>query len=184
MPSCIATESMSVWNFSLSGSVTCPASSRTSTMAGISRQATISQRATSSPAHELGQQRDAIAGLQLAVEIVGDAEDGVVDEDLDVLAQIAAVPEGLVQLGKARAQGLEQRAYGGAGRQRLVEHPPGGAVTAHEARGPAEDLDRRRAHRSVRRGRSASRRNSPRVRRRFTSSSYDDVRMMRSNCAR
>ena len=61
---------------------------------------------------------------------------------------------------------------------------PGGAVAADEPRRPADDLNRGGAHRSVRRGRSASRRNSPRFRRRFTSSSYDWVRMMRSNCAR
>src|SRR6267378_8042348 len=131
---------MRVWNFSLSESVTCPASSRASTMAGMSRQATISQRATSASAHELRQQRHAVAGRQLAVEVVGDAEERVVDEDLDVLGEL------------------------------LPETP-----------GPADDLDRRRGHRSVRRGRSDSLRNSPRVRRRFTRSSYEDVRMMRSN---
>src|SRR5438876_5155238 len=180
----MATESMRVWNFSLSESVTCPASSRASTMAGMSRQATTSQRATSAPAHELRQQRHAVAGRQLAVEVVGDAEDGVVDEDLDVLAEPVAVPEGIVQLGEARAESLEERADGGARRQRLLEHAPGRAVAAHEARGPPDDLDRRRGHRSVRRGRSDSLRNSPRIRRRFTRSSYDDVRMMRSNWAR
>src|SRR5438094_881302 len=121
-------------------------------MAGMSRQATISQRATSASAHELRQQRHAVAGRQLAVEVVGDAEDGVVDEDLDVLAELPPAP--------------------------------GRAVAAHEARGPPDDLDRRRGHRSVRRGRSDSLRNSPRIRRRFTRSSYDDVRMMRSNWAR
>src|SRR3989442_11620192 len=180
----MATESMRVWNFSLSESVTCPASSRASTMAGMSRQATISQRATSASAHELRQQRHAVAGRQLAVEVVGDAEDGVVDEDLDVLAELPPVPDGIVQLGEARAESLEERAHGGARRQRLLEHAPGGAVAAHEARGPADDLDRRRGHRSVRRGRSGSLRNPRPVRRRLTRSSYDDGRVMRANWAR
>src|SRR3989442_1184160 len=87
--------------------------SRASTMAGMSRQATISHRATSATAHELGQQRHAVAGLQLGVEIVGHAEHGVVDEDLDVLAQLPAVPEGVVELGEPAAERLEQRADGG-----------------------------------------------------------------------
>src|SRR5882672_11927514 len=170
---------MRVWNFSLSESVTCPASSRASTMAGMSRQATISQRATSAPAHELRQQRHAVAGPELAVQVVLDAEDGVVDEDLDVLAEPLAVPEGLVQLGKAGAERLEHGAHGGARRQRLLEDAPGRAVAAHEAGGPADDLGRRGGHRALRAGRSDSLRNSPRMRRRFTRSSYDEVRMMR-----
>src|SRR2546426_2628881 len=153
-------------------------------MAGMSRQATISQRATSASAHELRQQRHAVAGRQLAVEVVGDAEDGVVDEDLDVLAELPPVPEGIVQLGEARAESLEERAHGGARRQRLLEHAPGGAVAAHEARGPADDLDRRRGHRSVRRGGSDSFRNSPPVRRRLTRTSYDDLRVMRADWGR
>src|SRR5262249_60611714 len=99
----MATESMSAWNLSLSESVTCPASSRASTMAGMSRQATISQRATSAPAHELRQQRDAIAGRELAVELMGDAEDGVVGEHLHVVARGGARPPPRAQLGEARA---------------------------------------------------------------------------------
>src|SRR5689334_8877568 len=140
MPSCMATESMSAWNFSLSCRVTCSASSRASTMAGISRQATISQRATSAAAHELRQQRDAVTRRELAVELVADAEHGVVDEHLDVLTEPRAVPERLVELGETRAEALEQGAHRRPRWQRLLEHLAGGAVAAHEARGPADDL--------------------------------------------
>src|SRR5260370_7194063 len=126
----MATESMSAWNFWLRGRVTWRVWSRASTMAGMSRQATISHRATSAPAHELGQQRHAVAGLQLGVEIVGHAEHGVVDEDLDVLAELPAVPEGVVELGEPAAERLEQRADGGAGRRRLREPGPRPAVSS------------------------------------------------------
>src|SRR5205814_559231 len=96
--------------------------------------------------------------------IVGHAEHGIVDEDLDVLAELPAVPEGVVELGEPAAERLEQRADGGAGRQRLLEHAPRRAVAAHEARGPADDLDGRGGHRSVRRGRFDSLGDCPRPR--------------------
>src|SRR5260370_11223507 len=141
----MATESMSAWNFSLSDRVTCPVSSCASTMAGMSRQATISHRATSATAHELGQQRHAVAGLQLGVEVVGHAEHGVVDEDLDVLAELPAVPEGVVELREPAAERLEQRADGGAGRQRLLEHAARRTVAPPQPRRPAAHLAGRAA---------------------------------------
>src|SRR5688500_6321879 len=148
----MATESISDWKRSLSWSVTCPPSSVTSTAAGISCQATISQRAISRATHELGEQRHPVAGLERRVELVLDAEHGVVDEDLDVLAEVAGVPEGGVELGKANAQGLEDRAHGGRRGGRLVELALRGPVTADEAGRPADDLhgNRRRGDVSAR----------------------------------
>src|SRR6185436_7465150 len=107
---------------------------------------------------------------------------GVVDEDLDVLAEVRPVPERRLQLGEAVVQPAEHRAQGRAVGQRLLEEPPRRAVAADEARGPADDLDENRGHPPARR--SFSCRNSPRLRSRLTSSPYELVRMMRSNCAR
>src|SRR2546423_7748640 len=123
-------ESISAWKRSLSWRVTCPPSSVASTAAGISCQATIAQRAMSRAAHELCEQRHAIAGLHRGVERVVDAEDGVVDEDLDVLAEVAGVPEGGVELGKSDAERLEQGAHGGRWRDGLFEHAARRAVAA------------------------------------------------------
>src|SRR5262249_37215733 len=66
---------------------------------------------------------------------------GVVDEHLDVLAQVVAVPEGLRQLRVAVGQAAQHAAHGGRLGQGLVEHAPAGAVATDEARHPARDLD-------------------------------------------
>src|SRR5881409_1343705 len=150
---------MSCWNRSLSGRVTVPASSRASTIDGTSFQAMIWYVATgdrrsksvdeggprSAPAHELGEQHDLVSRLQWGVEGVVDAEHRVVDEDLDVLAQLVAVPEGPVKLRVPRREPGEHAPDGRAGRQRLVQDAPPRPVAAHELRDPGGDLhgDRR-----------------------------------------
>src|SRR5688500_14720964 len=145
----MATESISDWKRSLSWSVTCPPSSVTSTAAGISCQATISQRAISRATHELGEQRHPVAGLERRVQLVLDAEHGLVDENLDVLAEVAGVPERGVEFGEANAQGLEDGAHGRGRRDGLLEAAARGAIPADEARRPADDLDGGRRRRDV-----------------------------------
>src|SRR5262245_59568425 len=145
---------MSCWNRSLRGRVTVPASSRASIMDGTFFQAMIWYVATeigarcrsagdgprSAAAHELGEQGDLVSRPQRRVEGVVDVEHRVVDEDLDVLAQLFAVPESPVQLGKARREPCEHAPDRRTGRQRLVEDAPPRAVAAHELRDPGGDL--------------------------------------------
>src|SRR6266542_4559206 len=50
------------------------------------------------PAHELGEERDLVSRPEGGVEGVLDAEHRIVDEHLDVLAQLLAVPAGPLQL--------------------------------------------------------------------------------------
>src|SRR5439155_21950851 len=69
------------------------------------------------------------------------AEHRVVDEDLDMLAQLPPVPQGMLQLGKLRGQSFEHRAHRRVGTERLLEHPPAGAVTTDELRHPGGDFD-------------------------------------------
>src|SRR5205814_921218 len=54
------------------------------------------------PAHELTEKRDAVARPERRVERVRDAQDGGVHEDLDMLAELVAVPEGRLEVGIAR----------------------------------------------------------------------------------
>jgi hypothetical protein len=46
---------------------------------------------------------------------VVDAEHRIVDEDLDVLAEARAMPQGGVELGESNAEGLQDGANGGGG---------------------------------------------------------------------
>src|SRR5205814_3049384 len=100
------------------------------------------------PAHELSEQRDPVTRLDRRVEGMGDPEDRVVDQHLDVLAELAAVPERGLQLGVARRQPFENGPQGRTGRHGLIEHPPTRAVAADELRDPGDDFYRDRPHRS------------------------------------
>src|SRR5262249_59110493 len=85
-------------------------------------------------AHELSEERDAVARTQRRVEVVLDTEDRVVHEDLDVLAELFTVPEGPVQLGEFRREPAQHASYRRPLAQRLLENAPPRAVAADELR--------------------------------------------------
>src|SRR5206468_1161271 len=94
-------------------------------------------------AHELAEQRDVIALLERRVELVRDAEDGIVDHDLDVLAELRVVgtPECRVEVGEAGGPAPEDVAYCLAGGEGLGEELAARAVTADVPGHPRRDLD-------------------------------------------
>src|SRR5262245_14337866 len=134
---------MSIWKRSESWRVTVSDPSRVSTLAGIPRQATIWYVAIAdgSAAHVLAQQRDVVPCPDLRVELMADPQHGVVDQHLDVLADLRSVPERGPQLGEASRQPHQHRAHGGAFSERLREDLPPGAVASGELGDPAHDLD-------------------------------------------
>src|SRR2546422_975276 len=100
-------------------------------------------------AHELGEEREPVAGLEGRIERVGDAEHGVVHEHLDVLTELAPVPERRVELRVPRRQARKDAPHRRPWRERLLEDAPARAVAADELRDPGGDLDgdgRRRIH--------------------------------------
>src|SRR3989449_7186851 len=147
---------MRAWNRSLSSRVTVSVPSRASTTAGMPFHAMIwyvatrwAGRARLRAAHELGEERDPVAGLDGRIERVGDAEHGVVHEHLDVLTELAPVPERRVELRVPRRQARKDAPHRRPWRERLLEDAPARAVAADELRDPGGDLDgdgRRRIH--------------------------------------
>src|SRR3989449_8586459 len=95
-----------------------------------------SGRGRSFPAHELGEERDPVSRPEGGVEGVLDAEHRIVDEHLDVLAQLVAVPEGPLELREPRREALEHTPDRRARGQRLVHDAPAPALAAHGPRGP------------------------------------------------
>src|SRR6266540_5882106 len=76
------------------------------------------------PAHELREERDLVSRPEGGVEGVLDAEHRIVDEQLDVLAQLLAVPEDPLELREPRREALEHTPDRRARHQRLVHDAP------------------------------------------------------------
>src|SRR5205807_2584115 len=99
-------------------------------------------------ARELSEERQPIAGPEGRLESVRDAEHGVVDEHLDVLAELQPLPQRGVELRVARREPLQNAADGRARDDRLLEQLPTGPDPAAELRDPGDDLYRDRPHSS------------------------------------
>src|SRR5581483_5290395 len=95
-------------------------------------------------AHVLPEQRDPLAVEQRGVQVVAHAQHRVVDEDLDVvpeLARLPGVPEGAPELREALAHPAEHVAHGRATGGGLLEAHLAGARSPHEAVDPGHHLD-------------------------------------------
>ena len=100
----------------------------------------------------LPEERDPIPVLNGTVEAVGDAQDGVVHQDLDVLRQVMArrVLEDFPERGVPIAQPQENSPHRGAGSNGLVEHLPPRPISADELRHPGDGLHGDMGHRRMR----------------------------------
>lgn len=89
-------------------------------------------------------QGDPVPVSHLAAQRVGDAEHGIVHQDLDVFRELAApfIPEGLTELREPatelRQNAPDSRALG----HDLLEVLPSRAVPSDESRDPGDDLHR------------------------------------------
>src|SRR4029450_7939861 len=88
-------------------------------------------------------QDDALSALELGVEVMGNAENGVVDQDLEMLAEALSsrVPKRRVKLGKARRAPVKDLAQCLTGSYGLRQDHAPGAVAPGELGHPARDLD-------------------------------------------
>jgi len=92
----------------------------------------------------LSYERDPIPVPHRTVEGMRETQNGVVDQNLDVLRQVAAgrVPQGLSERGMAVAQPAENAPHAGTRPHVFLEQLPTRAVASHEPRDPRHDLDR------------------------------------------
>jgi hypothetical protein len=95
------------------------------------------------PARILSYERDPIAVSHGAVEGVREAQDGVVDQDFDVLRQLAPcrVPQGLSERRMATAHLAENAPHAGVRRHVFQQHVATRSVASHEPRDPGHDFD-------------------------------------------
>src|SRR5207249_9143180 len=96
----------------------------------------VAGRARLRAAHELGEERDPVTGLEGRIERVGDAEHGVVHEHLDVLTELAPVPERRGELRIPRRLVLEETLPAGAAPRRVPVGAPARSTELAAARGP------------------------------------------------
>lgn len=91
----------------------------------------------------LSDERDPIAGSHGTVEGVRETENGVVDQDFDVLRQLASgrIPQGFAERGITIAHLAENAPHAGVRRHVFPEHVATRSVASHEARDPGHDLD-------------------------------------------
>ncbi len=103
-----------------------------------------SGKCAASATRVLAEEGDPVSVLHLAVEGVGEAQNRVVHENLDVLSQIATrpVPEDLLKLRKTIAQPAQDAPHRGAGADGFVEDLPASAVTSNELGHPGNRLNR------------------------------------------
>ena len=91
----------------------------------------------------LSDQRDPIAVSHGTVEGMRETQNGIVDQDFDVLRQLATsrVPQGLSEQGMAIAHLAENAPHAGVGRHVLPKQLSTRSVASHEPRDPGHDLD-------------------------------------------
>src|SRR6266545_3499535 len=95
--------------------------------------------------HELAEEGDALTARERRIELVRDAQHGVIDHHLEMLPELAVVgaPQRRVELGVARREAPQHLTEGLAGHEGLGEELAARAVAPHVPGHPRGDLHRR-----------------------------------------
>jgi len=98
---------------------------------------------TTRAARILAYKRYPITVSDRTIEGVREAQNGVIDEDFDVLRQLATsrIPQGLSKRGMPIAHLAEDAPHRGVRRHMFLEQRPTRSVASHEPRDPGHDLD-------------------------------------------